>query len=109
MYANYNNAGTSTNAKTAMVRGARGKQIGIKSGVADIFLPLARQGCNGLFIEMKIDLTNSQNDGSDGKKKYAKASSDQIAFRDQVREDNFGWVCCHGWRDAVKVLERYLS
>jgi hypothetical protein len=92
------------------VKGARGKQIGIQSGVADIFIPLARHGCHGLYIELKLDPSHPQNDGSTGaKKKRGKPSQDQLTFRDQVRADGFGWACCEGWKAAAAVVERYLG
>lgn len=41
------------------------KAEGVKSGVPDIFLPLAKRGYNGMFIEMKVNRnkpTENQND-----------------------------------------------
>ena len=91
---------------TDAVKGARAKQIGIQSGVSDIFLPLARHGCAGLFIELKIDPTHAQNIV---KKKKGRASSEQISFGKQVQEDGYGWAVAEGWRAASIIIEQYLS
>jgi hypothetical protein len=61
MFAIFNNAGGDGDAKTSAIRGMRAKQTGTQAGVADLFLPLARQGMHGLFIELKIDPTHPAN------------------------------------------------
>ena len=38
---------------TSKVAGARAKQGGMKKGFPDLFLPVARKGHHGLFIELK--------------------------------------------------------
>jgi hypothetical protein len=96
------------------VKGARAKQIGIQSGVADIFLPLPRHGCNGLYIELKINPEHEQNKrtGKTGKPilgKRGSASEAQRDFGKQVQQDGFGWVICKGWEEAKRVLETYLT
>ena len=88
------------------VKGARAKQIGIQSGVADIFIPLPRHDCAGLYIELKIDPTHPQNKA---KKKRGRASDEQKAFGAQVISDNYGWSVCEGWKAAVVVISQYLS
>lgn len=114
MYANFNNAGSDGDKKTSAIRGMRAKQTGTQSGVADIFLPLARHGCNGLFIELKIDPTHPENQrtGKQGQPiapKRGTVSDEQRAFGRQVYADGFGWAKAEGWREAVAILERYLS
>lgn len=114
MYANFNNAGADGDKKTSAIRGMRAKQTGTQSGVADVFVPLARHGCHGLFVEMKINPNHPQNQRT-GKKgqaiasKRGEASDEQEAFRDQVREDGYGWVLCEGWEAARDVIVQYLS
>lgn len=99
---------------TDAVKGARARQIGIQSGVADIFVPLARHGMHGLFIELKIDPEHPQNQrtGKTGEPiapKRGKPSQEQLTFRDQTRADGYGWVMCEGWQSARDVLLQYLS
>lgn len=96
------------------VKGARAKQIGIQSGVSDIFIPLPRHGCAGLYIELKIDPTHPQNQRT-GKKgepiapKAGKVSEAQAAFSRQVIADGYGWAVAEGWRAAAAVIEAYLA
>ena len=40
---------------TSKVAGAKAKQSGMKKGFPDLFLPVARKGFHGLFIELKRD------------------------------------------------------
>lgn len=109
LYANYNNAG-----KGDAIRGAQARQSGVKPGVADLFLPVQRHGMAGLYIELKIDPSHpaNQRTGKGGQPiapKRGTLSDEQEAFRDQVRADGYGWALAEGWREAVAILERYLS
>jgi len=72
------------------------KAEGMKRGVPDLFLPVARRGYHGLYIEMKRD------DGgvlSDEQKEFL-AFAELQGYRDQV---------CYGYDDAIKELEWYLE
>lgn len=96
------------------VKGARAKQIGIQSGVADIFLPLARHGMHGLYIELKIDPMHPENQRTGAKAqaitpKRGKVSEEQGAFARQVQVDGYGWAVAEGWKQAVAIIERYLT
>ena len=106
MYANYNNAGNDGDKKTAAIRGARAKQSGSQKGVADIFLPLARKGCFGLYLELKIDPAHPENLP---KKKRGTVSPEQLAFGKQVQADGFGWAVCEGWKAARAVILAYMA
>ena len=102
IFAINNNAGMG-DAKGAM-RGARAKMAGVKEGVADLFLPVARHGVHGLFVEMKkLSLRPKRKGGKGG------MSDAQIDFRAQVTADGFGYVVCYGWAEAAAVLRQYLS
>lgn len=114
MYANYNNAGNDGDKKTAAIRGARAKQSGSQKGVADIFLPLARKGCFGLYLELKIDPTHPENQrtgkrGDAIKAKAGTVSEEQLAFGRQVQADGFGWAVCEGWKAARDVILAYMA
>lgn len=118
MYSTNNNAGVSEKTeegrKTAAIRGARAKQIGLKPGVADIFLPLALHGCHGLFIELKIDPTHPENQrtGKKGQAIAAKAgtvSDAQWSFGREVQRDGFGWAVAEGWKQAAAIIIAYLT
>jgi hypothetical protein len=88
------------------VKGARAKAAGIQSGVADLFLPLARQGCFGLFVEMKIDPAHPENAK---RKRKGRLSDEQRAFAAQVREDGYGHATAEGWREAAEIIRQYMA
>lgn len=71
------------------------KAMGVRSGVPDLFLPVARGGYHGLWIEMKTE------DGT--------ATPEQNWWGDRLLAQGYFWEVCHGWESAVRVLEWYLS
>jgi hypothetical protein len=71
------------------------KAEGVRSGVLDIFLPVARGPWHGLFIEMK--------------KQGGRATPEQLTFIDDVRAQGFGASICVGWEKASQVLLQYLD
>lgn len=76
-------------------RGQR-PEPGLTPGVPDLFLPAARGGYYGMFIELKV----SPN----------KCSADQRAWMDMLREQ--GYHCVVVWDDpysAMNEIERYLA
>jgi hypothetical protein len=75
--------------------GGRFKASGVKADVPDIFLPVAKHGCHGLFIEMKRP----------GKK----ARPGQAEFGLKMKAGGYGWVCCDNWEAAKNVLIQYLT
>ena len=79
------------------------KLEGVKSGVADLHLPVARQGYHGLYIEMKKPAERPVRGGAGG------VSANQMEFRDFVQAEGFYWVVCHSWLEASQVIAGYLS
>jgi hypothetical protein len=75
------------------------KATGVKAGVSDIFLPVARHDVHGLFIELK----KSKEHGG------GTVSKEQKAWGDSVLAEGYGFCVCYGWREAATVLEMYLS
>lgn len=90
-------------AKSRMVQGAKLKAQGVKTGVADLCLPVARGSWHGLYIEMKEP-------GKRPKKATSKGglSDDQIEFRDFVLNQGYGFAVCYTWIEAKEVLINYL-
>lgn len=80
----------------AMRVGAQLKAEGVKSGVSDIFVPIPAHGLHGLYIEMKR--TDS-----------GELSENQKAFGAFVREQGYGFCCCHGWKAAAECLRQWLA
>lgn len=72
------------------------KKQGVKKGVPDIFLPVARGGKHGLFIEMK-------------RLKGGVTSQEQRNFIMGVRAEGYQAVICNGWIDAKEEIEQYLE
>lgn len=70
------------------------KRQGVKAGVPDICLPVARNGYHGLYIELKA-----------GKNK---ATKNQEKWQVFLNDQGYYAVICYGWREAAKVIEEYL-
>lgn len=96
IFAINNNAGTGD-----AIRGARAKMAGVQAGVADLFLPVARHGVHGLFVEMK----QRKHEGT----KRGGLQDVQIDFREQVQGDGFGYAVAYGWEMAAAILRQYLT
>ena len=75
--------------------GARLKAEGMRAGVPDICLPVARGGYNALYIELKA-----------GKNKPTEAQEKWIAALNAA--GNLA-VVCWGWEAAKKTIETYLG
>jgi VRR-NUC domain len=79
----------------SVIAGAKSKAMGVKAGVADIFLPFAASGFHGLYIELK---TNA-----------GKQSDKQKAFEEYVISRGYAYVLCRGWDQARQTIEKYLA
>lgn len=77
------------------VEAARFKAEGVKAGVPDLFLPVARGGYHGLFIEMK-------------RKKGGRVSEAQKGWITALNKQGFYAVVCYGCEDAAKTIKIYL-
>lgn len=71
------------------------KAEGVKAGVADIFLPVGRCDCYGLWIEMKND--------------KGKPSDKQIDFRKAMIGNHYGHVVCYSWQEASNIIIDYMG
>lgn len=75
---------------------ARLKAEGVKPGVADLFLMLARGGYHGLFIEMKPVKGGRQTEA-------------QKEFERVCSEAGYRYVLAKGWGEAVCYILEYLN
>lgn len=75
---------------------ARFKAEGVKAGVPDLFLPVARNGLHGLWIEMK-------------RREGGRVSEHQSEWIERLRVQGYAVEVCYGWQEASKVLTEYLS
>jgi len=78
-----------------IITASRLKAEGVKSGVPDIFLPLARGKYHGLFIEIKA--------------MKGRATDNQDIYLDNLRLNGYRAEVCHGFAEAKKAIEEYLS
>ena len=77
------------------VTAARMKVLGVKAGVPDLFLPVARGDWFGLFIEMK-------------RRKGGKLSPLQVDWIEALGRQGYKTVVCLGADAAIAAIEDYL-
>ena len=79
------------------IRVARKLQAeGVRPGVPDIFIPVARGPWHGLFIEMK-------------RREKARVSSEQVNYMGELIAQDYKAVLAYGWEDAKSEIEKYMS
>ena len=71
------------------------KLEGVRAGVPDLMLPVARRNFHGLFIEMKH-----------GKNKQTAA---QLDWAVQLMRQGYHVALCYGWIEAKELIEAYLG
>lgn len=84
--------------KGGVIEGARFKRLGVKAGVSDLFLPLARHNKHGLWIEFKA-----------AKPHHSPVSKMQQEWIDKMLENGYAAYVCYGVDEALKILENYLN
>lgn len=77
------------------IEGRHLKQQGVKRGVPDLCLPVARGEYHALYIELKTDT--------------GRATQEQKWWGEHLLAQRNKWQVCHGWEAAVATLEWYLS
>lgn len=82
--------------KRSKSEAARFKAQGVKAGVPDIFLPCARGGYHGLYIELKHT-------------KGGKLSAAQKEWIDALRGRGYKVIVCYGFDEAREVIINYLE
>lgn len=75
--------------------GARLKREGLKAGVPDICLPVARGGYHGLFIELKA-----------GNNRPTKK---QLEWLEALSRQGYITCWCTGWEAAAKLIVEYME
>lgn len=73
---------------------AKLKATGVRPGVPDLFLPVARGKYHGLYIEMK-------------RRKGGKVSVAQKAYIDKLEQQGYACQVCLGYEDAINVIRWY--
>ena len=75
---------------------ARLKQQGVKAGVPDMCLPVARGGYHGLYIELK-------------RVKGGRVSEQQKQWLSALNGQGYKAVVCKGAEEALDALQKYLK
>lgn len=70
------------------------KRQGVKAGVPDLCLPVARNGFHGLYIELKA-----------GKNRPTAKQKEWMEF---LRLQGYHAAVCHHWGEAAELVEGYL-
>ena len=73
------------------------KAQGVKAGIPDLVLPMARGGYFGLYIEFKATVDP------------AAVSSSQHACIRRLNEQGYLAIVCQGHRDVIEALRAYLT
>lgn len=82
--------------KRSVVNGANLKKAGLKKGVPDLCLPVARGNYNSLYIEMK-------------RNKRCRPSAEQIEWLTALNaEGNFA-VVCYSAEKAIETIKWYVN
>lgn len=81
--------------KRTRTTGARLAAEGLKRGVPDLCLPVARQGCQGLYIELKAI-------------RGGRLSPEQVEWLDALTRQGYMAACCKGWEEAADMIVGYL-
>lgn len=77
------------------IEGRHLRQQGVKRGVPDLCLPVARGGYHALYIELKTDT--------------GRATVEQKWWGEQLLRAGYAWNVCHGWEEAVRNIEWYMN
>jgi hypothetical protein len=71
------------------------KAEGVRPGIPDLTLAVARHGFHGLFIEMKA--------------RGGRVSPDQVAMADLLRRQGYNVIVAWSDAEAIKAIEGYLN
>ena len=81
--------------KRSKSEAARFKAEGVKPGVPDICLPVARGGYHGLYIELK-------------RRSGSHATDYQRDWLERLSNQGYKAAVCHGWEEAASMITKYL-
>jgi hypothetical protein len=95
MFAIPNGGARGDSAKSRAIRGGQLKAEGVKDGVPDIFLSVAKGGFFGFYIEMKV--------------RGKKPSKNQIEFKELVEPRGYKWAYYDDWEKAVEAIIAYMQ
>lgn len=71
------------------------KRQGVKPGVPDLCIPVAKGGHHGLYIEMKSE--------------SGKPTEKQLEWIELLNANGYRAVVCHGFDEARETIDRYMG
>ena len=81
-----------------LLEAARMKSHGVRAGVSDYHLPIARGSYIGLWVEMKAPRSHK-----------SVVSDSQKVWLELMKSNAHATFVCYGWHEAKAVFEWYLS
>jgi len=75
---------------------ARMRRTGVKAGVPDMFLPVAKGKWHGLYIELK-------------RAKGGVVSAEQKVWHNRLQEQGYCVKVCRGWEQAREAITEYME
>lgn len=81
--------------KRDLVTAARMKAEGVRAGIPDLCLPVARRGYHGLYLELKVGRNT--------------ISDEQEQWIDALRAEGYFVDVAWGWQAAAQVIADYLG
>ena len=79
------------------------KLTGMKKGYPDIFLPVARCGYHGLFIELKIDKNSDMNISK------GRLTKEQKEWMQDLNNQGYLAKVSYGYDATIELIENYLK
>lgn len=71
------------------------RRMGMKRGVPDLCLPVARRGYHGLYVEMK--------------RKGGRVSKEQGRWVEELKSQGYAAKVCFGFEEAVETIKWYMG
>lgn len=81
--------------KRSRITGRRMVAEGLKKGVPDLCLPVARGGAHGLYIELK-------------RTRNWKITKEQESWMNDLMAQGYQVALCIGWEKAAEIIRNYL-
>ena len=81
----------------------KAKRIGMKKGYPDLFLPVARGGYFGLYIELKPKWRGIK------KRQRPKPTKEQVWWLQELAKQGYSCHHVNGYEAAISVIEQYLT
>lgn len=82
--------------KRNAIYGAKMKRIGLRKGFPDIFIPTAKKGFHGLFIELKRD-------------RHSHPTKEQLEWIAYLNKNGYYAVVAYGADAAIDEIKKYMG